>query len=57
MFSVEVQNEWEKVASRPVGAIELLVGAEGASYFPDKLETQGELVVMKSAFGTGYAVC
>ena len=56
LFSVEVQNEWEKVTSRPVGAIELLVGAEVASYFPDKLETKGEFVVTKSAFGSGYAV-
>ena len=39
-----------------MGAIELLVGAEVASYLPDKLETKGELVVMKSAFGLGYAV-
>ena len=39
-----------------MGAIELLVGAEVASYLPEKLETQGELVVMKSAFGSGYAV-
>ena len=56
LFSVEVQNEWERVTSRPVGAIELLVGAEVASIFPDKLETKGELVVMKSAFGSGYTM-
>ena len=56
LFSVEVQNDWEKVTSRPVGAIELLVGAEVASIFPDKLETRGELVVMKSAFGSGYTM-
>ena len=56
LFSKAVQDEWKKVTSRPVGAIELLVGAEVASYLPEKLETQGELVVMKSAFGSGYAV-
>ena len=56
LFSVKVQDEWEKVTSRPLGAIELLVGAEVASYLPEKLETQRELVVMKSAFGSRYAV-
>ena len=56
LFSNEVQKEWERVTSRPVGAIELLVGAEVASIFPDKFETKGELVVMKSAFGSGYTM-
>ena len=56
LFSNEVQKEWERVTSRPVGAIELLVGAEVASIFPDKFETKGELVVMKSAFGSGYSM-
>ena len=56
LFSAKIQDEWKKVTSRPVGAIELLVGAEVASYLPEKLETHGELVVMKSAFGSGYAV-
>ena len=56
LFSAEVQDEWEKVTSRPVGVIQLLVGAEVASYLPEKHETQGELVIMKSAFGSGYAV-
>jgi hypothetical protein len=51
-----VQDEWKKVTSRPVWAIELVVGADVASYLPVKLETQGELVVMKSALGLGYAV-
>ena len=32
------------------------MGAEVASIFPDKLETKGELVVMKSAFGSGYTM-
>ena len=56
LFSAEVQEEWEKVTSRPVGVIQLLVGAEVASYLPERHETQGELVVMKSVFGSGYAV-
>ena len=54
LFSDKVQKDWERVTSRPVGAIELLVGAEVASIFPDKFETKGELVVMKFAFGSGY---
>ena len=54
LFSDKVQKEWERVTSRPVGPIELLVGAEVGSIFPDKFETKGELVVMKSAFGSGY---
>ena len=56
LFSDEVQKEWERVTSRTVGAIELLVGAEVASIFPDKFETKGELVVMKSSFGSGYTM-
>jgi hypothetical protein len=56
MFSQKLQNEWDKVIARPVEAIELLVGAEVASYLPEKMETVGELVIMKSIFGMGYAV-
>ena len=34
----------------------MLVGAEVASIFPDKLETNGELFVMKSALGSDYTL-
>ena len=56
MFSKDVQADWDKVSSRPVRAVELLFGAEVTSYLLQKIKSVGELVILKSAFGTGYAV-
>ena len=39
LFSDGVQNVWEKVARRPEGAVELLVGAKVAIYFPATFES------------------
>ena len=46
LFSDGVQNVWEKVTRRP----------EVASYFPTTFESRGQLAVMNSIFGSGYAI-
>ena len=56
LFSQSIQDDWGSVSHRPKGEIQLLIGAEVASYFPERLEARGELVVMKSDFGSGYAM-
>ena len=33
-----------------------MVGAEVASYFPTTFESRGQLAVMNSIFGSGYAI-
>ena len=55
-FSKDLQEKWELIAQRPSGEVDLLIGAEVASYLPEKLESSKELVVLKSQFGTGYAM-
>ena len=56
LFSPALQADWERVTDRPTGAIQLLIGAEVAGYLPEKLESTGNLVVLKSEFGRGYAM-
>ena len=56
LFSDRVQNVWEKVTRRPEEAVELLVGAEVASYFPTTFESWGQLAVMNSIFASGYPI-
>ena len=55
-FSQDTQEVWEKATRRPKGSVNLLIGAEVASYFPSKLEAVGNLVVLESEFGSGYSI-
>ena len=43
-------EDWENVTDRPTGAIELLIGAEVASYLPHRVEAVDNLVVIESEF-------
>ena len=56
LFSKKLQADWGKINDRPRGAIQLLIGAEVAGYLPEKLESADNLVVLKSEFGSGYAL-
>jgi len=55
-FSTEIQETWNAVSCRPSGEIELLVGSEVASLHPVAHETRGDMVVLKSQFGSGWAI-
>ena len=56
-FSTQVQERWELICSRPEGRkVELLVGSEVAGLHPTYLEEVGDLVVLKTRFGTGYTM-
>ena len=54
-FSVEVQNQWDKMA-RPEGEVDLLIGSEVAHLHPTHMETAGKMVVKQSIFGTGLVL-
>ena len=55
-FSTEVQEVWDAVSQRPSGEVELLVGSEVAGLHPVAHETRGDMVVLKSQFGSGWAI-
>ena len=56
LFSREVQEVWDEVVGRPRKPIELLIGADKAGLLPQIMEKQGNLIVLKSDFGTGYVM-
>ena len=56
LFSSDVQGLWDKVATRPSGEIELLLGSNHLGLHPSDLEAKGNLKVLKSKFGSGYVL-
>ena len=56
VFSPATQLIWNKVDTRPTGEVELLVGQNYAGLHPNEHESNGNIKVMKSKFGTGYVL-
>ena len=54
-FSLEIQNQWDKLA-RPEGEVDLLIGSEVAHLHPTHMETAGKMVVKQSIFGSGLVL-
>ena len=56
LFSQTTQQEWDKIAMRPTGEVELLIGSDNLGLHPTEFEAQGNLKVYKSNFGSGYVI-
>ena len=56
LFSTSIQQDWDKVAVRPVGEVELLIGSDNLGLHPTELEAHGNLKVYKSRFASGYVI-
>ena len=56
LFSEETQGHWESLRQRPMGEVELLIGAHKAGLLPTVVEKQEVLLVLKSDFGEGYVM-
>ena len=52
-FSLQTQGMWDKIESRPVGEVEVLVGANYMGLHPVDYETSGNMKIKKSIFGSG----
>ena len=55
-FPTHVQENWNKVARRPTGDIQLLIGQNQAGIHPSDHSISSNLKVQKSLFGSGYLV-
>ena len=56
LFSQTTQQEWDNIAMRPTGEVELLIGSDNLGLHPTEFEAQGNLKVYKSNFGSGYVI-
>ena len=55
-FSQTTQQEWDKIAMRPAGEVELLIGSDKPRLHPTEFEAQRTLKVCKSKFSSGYVI-
>ena len=56
LFSSRVQNMWDKVASRPSGEVELLIGSDYLGLHPTEIERVDNLKVYASKFAPGFVI-
>ena len=56
-FSPKVQDIWSQVDKRPVGEVDIIIGQNAAGLHPSEFESQENLKVMSSIFGSGYVLC
>ena len=54
LFSHKIPKEWDEVEARPSGEVELLVGSNYIEMHQNRVETNNNIQVLKSMFGTGY---
>ena len=51
-----VQIAWDKVNSRPLGDVEVLIGSNFLGLHPIDIETQGNLKMKRSKFSSGFVL-
>ena len=56
LFSSPIQRSWNEVESRPSGEVELLIGQNYAGLHPTVHETNGNLIVYRSLFDSGFTI-
>ena len=57
LFPTEIQRRWSSISERPHGRpVELLLGAKNAGLFPKPEAACGDLVVLRSRFGSGWTL-
>ena len=56
LFSSKIQNDWDKVKSRPSGNVEVLIGSNFLGLHPTDLEIQYNLKLKESKFSSGLVL-
>ena len=56
IFSIDIQEVWDSVRTRPSGEVDLLVGNNHLGLHPTELEAVGNIKVLKSKFGSGLVL-